>query len=200
MSMDNQAMFHQAGDEFYMMIGQCIAEWAGVDDELFNIFQDGVGPREQCAIIYFRIQSLFTRFDLTDEIVKSVLPKPKRPKKEGGHDHPSVKAWVVAKGDYQDLLSTRSHIAHNPVEIGLEPGRAATFGGRFATQTYNSPGIAPPRTWYELSASSKERMRERSATLRPLRIEDLRDHLSKVASLRQRLRDFFENVLTKTRG
>ena len=199
MPMELQERFHQAGDEFYMMIGQCIAEWAGVDDELFNIFQDSIGPREQCAIIYFKIQSLSTRFDLTDEIVKSVLPKPERPKREGGHDHPSVKAWGIAKGDYQDLLSTRSHIAHHPVEIGLEPGRSAPGGEQFATQIFGSPGIAPPRTWYELSASLKERMRERSANLRPLRIEDLRDHLSKVVSLRFRLRNFFENVLTKSR-
>jgi hypothetical protein len=200
MSRGSQETFHQAGDAFYMMIGQCIAEWASVDDELFNIFQDSVGPREQCAIIYFKIQSLSTRFDLTDEIVKSVLPKPDRPKKEGGHDHPSVKAWGIAKGDYQELLSTRSRIAHHPVEIGLELRRARTLGGQFGTQTFNSPGIAPPRTWFELSASSKERMRERSANLKPLRIEDLRDHLSKVVSLRLRLREFFENVLTKSRG
>jgi len=95
------------------MIGHCIAEWASVDDELFNIFQNCVGPRDQSAIIYFRIPSLSTRFDLTDEIVRSVLPRPTRPRKSGGHDHPSVKAWDAAKNGYQPLLGIRSRIAHH---------------------------------------------------------------------------------------
>jgi len=179
--LSNQQSFHRAGDEFYTMIGQCITEWAAVDDALFDIFQDCMGPREQSAIIYFRIQSLATRLSLTDEIVMSVLPKPERPKSQGGHDHPSVKAWKTAKGDFDELLSVRSHIAHHPVGIGLEP----------------SGGIMPPKTWYELSASSKERLRERQSDLKPLRVEDLRDHLGKIIALKGRLADFLQNVLTK---
>jgi hypothetical protein len=63
----------------------------GVDDELFRIFRDCVGPYEQSAIIYYRTPTLNARLGLTEEIVQSVLPK--RPKKSGGHYHPSVKAW-----------------------------------------------------------------------------------------------------------
>ena len=33
----------ELGQQFYMMIGYCIAEWASVDDELFQIFKECVG-------------------------------------------------------------------------------------------------------------------------------------------------------------
>jgi hypothetical protein len=63
----------RASDYFYMMVGRCIAEWAKVDDELFRIFRDCVGPYEQCAIIYYRTPSLSVRLELTDEIIKSIF-------------------------------------------------------------------------------------------------------------------------------
>jgi hypothetical protein len=44
----------EAADEFYMMVGYCIAEWARVDDQLFRIFQACLGATaEQCAIIAY---------------------------------------------------------------------------------------------------------------------------------------------------
>jgi hypothetical protein len=59
-----------------MMIGYCIAEWAGIDDELFRIFQHCTGAKEQqAAIIYYRTPGLNVRLGLVDEIVRSVLPK-----------------------------------------------------------------------------------------------------------------------------
>jgi hypothetical protein len=62
-------------NEFYMMIGYCIAEWAGIDDELFRIFQHCTGAKEQqAAIIYYRTPGLNVRLGLVDEIVRSVLP------------------------------------------------------------------------------------------------------------------------------
>ena len=79
----------QEADKFHMMLGYCISAWAEVDDLLFRIFRDCVGPYEQCAIIYYKTPGLEARFSLTDEIVKSVLPK----KLPGEHDHPSVQAW-----------------------------------------------------------------------------------------------------------
>jgi hypothetical protein len=61
-----------------MMVGYCIAAWADVDEQLFRIFQDCVGPLEQSAIIYYKTPGLDARFTLTNEIVRSILPK--RPK------------------------------------------------------------------------------------------------------------------------
>ena len=105
-----------ASDEFHMMLGYCIAAWADVDDLLFRIFRDCIGPYEQCAIIYYKTPGLEARFSLTDEIVRSVLPK----KKPGAHDHPSVKAWDKAIKPRQDLLSQRRRLAHHPVTMRIE--------------------------------------------------------------------------------
>jgi hypothetical protein len=59
-----------------MKIGDCIAEWAGIDDELFRIFQHCTGAKEQqAAIIYYRTPGLNVRLGLVDEIVRSVSPK-----------------------------------------------------------------------------------------------------------------------------
>jgi hypothetical protein len=41
-------------DEFHMMLGYCIAAWADVDDLLFRIFRECIGPHLQCAIIYYK--------------------------------------------------------------------------------------------------------------------------------------------------
>src|SRR5580704_18065915 len=97
----------ELGDEFHAMVGYCIAEWASVDDELFQIFRHCVGPIEQSAIIYYRTPGLKPRLDLTEELVKSVLPK--RTKKSGGHD-PAV-------ADFEKLLGTRRRIAHQPIMV-----------------------------------------------------------------------------------
>ena len=51
----------EKADEFHMMVGYCIAEWADVDNALFNIFQLCVGRREPSAIIYYRMTGLEQR-------------------------------------------------------------------------------------------------------------------------------------------
>jgi len=165
------------------MIGQCIAAWARADDELFGIFRDCLGPYEQSAIIYYRTPGLDQRFSLTDELVRSVLPK--RVKKSGGHDHPSVTAWNKAKDGYQELLAVRRRIAHHPVTIRWRP---------FAV---GDPINTPPPSWFEIYISQHEQLREKSADIPPLRIEDLRKHLAAVERLRERLHHFYHDVLIK---
>ena len=48
-------------DEFHMVMGYCIAAWAAVDEQLFLLFSDCVGPHEQAAIIYYRTPGLDVR-------------------------------------------------------------------------------------------------------------------------------------------
>jgi hypothetical protein len=175
--------WQELGDEFHMMVGYCVAEWARVDDELFRIFRDCLGPYEQSAIIYYRTPGLDVRFGLTDEIVRSVLPK--RPKRSGSHEHPDVRAWVKAKGDYQNLLGTRRRIAHHPIMVRQEPFRVGM-----------ATGEAPP-SWFEIYVSQHEGLREKSSDLPPLRIDHLKAHFIAVAQLRDRLHRFFYDVLTK---
>jgi hypothetical protein len=178
--------WQDSGEEFHMMMGQCIAMWAQVDDELFRIFRDCVGPYEQCAIIYYRTPGLDTRFSLTDEIVLSVLPKPDR--KSGGHDKPAVTAWKSAKKGYGDLLGVRRRIAHQPATIRLGPTNFA-----LNNRTLNEP----PPSWFEIYVNQHEQLREKECGKAPLRIKDLQDHLLATITLRDRLNRFFHEILTK---
>ena len=183
----------ELGEEFHLMIGECVAAWAQVDDELFRIFLECLGaPAPQCAIIFYRLPGLDVRFNLTDEIVRSVLPP--RARKQGGHDHPSVVAWTKAKQGsakakdrgYQHLLAVRRRIAHQPVGIQSGP------------YYWNVSFLdTPPPSWFEIRVGEFERLREKEAELPGLAIEDLRIHIRDVIALRDRLHRFYYDVLLK---
>lgn len=175
----------KAADYFYMMVGHCITEWAKVDDELFRIFSDCVGPYEQSAIIYYRTPGLNVRLELTDEIVKSVLPRP--PRKSGGHAHPSVTAWKDTVEGFRGLLGTRRRIAHQPIVV--------KHGATWPLNLDLSYMLAPP-SWFEINVSQHEQVRSDEIPA-ALNVDDLEAHLTAVATLRDRLQHFFSNVLTK---
>jgi hypothetical protein len=170
------------GDEFHMHVGYCIAAWAQVDDELFRIFRNCLGPYEQSAIIYYRCPGLDVRLGITEELVQSVLPEPER--KSGGHDPPELKAWKQAVGDFRQLLAARRRIAHHPIAIRYQPFMAGI----------SRAGEAPP-SWFEIYVSQHEQLR--TGDLPALKIEDLRKHQIAVIRLRDRLHRFFHDVLTK---
>jgi hypothetical protein len=181
-----------SGDEFYSLLGQCIAEWANVDDELFRIFRDCVGPYNQCAIIYYRQPGLDIRFGLTDEIVRSVFPPPVR--KNGGHPHQGVKAWAIAIKGYDKLLSERRRIAHHPVQLTISLKKQRDKPTYIGTYPLAYP---PPRSWYEIYVGQHEKLRENSSKLKPMGLGELRNHLIEVKNLRGRLLIFFHDTLTK---
>lgn len=62
--------------------------------------------------MFFRTPTFATRLQLTDELLRAVLPK--RAKKDGGHDHPAVKEWSGIHARIDDLLATRNALAHQP--------------------------------------------------------------------------------------
>jgi hypothetical protein len=175
--------WQELGDEFHMRVGYCIAAWAEVDDELFRIFRDCVGPYEQSAIIYYRTPGLDVRLSLTDELVKSVLPKPA--KKSGGHETAELKAWKKAIANFRELLAIRRRIAHHPIAIRQHP---LVLG----------LSVATPPSWFEIYVSQHEKLR--TGDLPPLIVKDLKDHLVAVIHLRDRLRRFFHDVLTKPKS
>jgi hypothetical protein len=183
MAMDKPETRDELRDTFHMMIGYCIAEWANVDDELFRIFRDCVGPAEQCSIIYYRTPGLDVRLNLTDEIVKSVLPKTAR--KSGGHDHVSVKSWKAAIKDFRDLLGVRRRIAHHPNTIKYGASWPLILDLRY---------LLAPQSWFEIYVSQHEQLR--SGELPALKLDDLKAHLTAVEALRARLQYFFSDVLT----
>jgi hypothetical protein len=103
-----QKTTQEVADEFHMMIGYCIAEWARVEDELFRVCHAVLRcPKEQAAIVYYRSPQLRTRLELTDELVRAVLPK----HKSGNQPHDDLKFWtddVLKK--INDLLPIRNRI------------------------------------------------------------------------------------------
>ncbi len=188
MKKEGQKTWQELADEFHMLMGYCIAEWATVDESLFMIFRDCVGPYEQCAIIYYRSPGLDIRLNLTDEIVRSILPK----HKPGEHPADSVKEWDSIKKNFSNLLSVRRRIAHQPVNITFIPGR------RVAIPTVNKEAFArysaQPQPSFDIFASKHEEIRGKQPS-KPLQSGDLEDHLLAVDELNYSLRRFLE-VLT----
>lgn len=163
-------------DEFHMVMGYCVAAWAEVDDQLFRIFRDCMASHDQSAIVYYRTPGLNVRLGLVTEIViTTLLPSWERP----GHADHRMKAWKAAIKGSRDLLSVRRRIAHHPVRTS----QSTAVGWAFAP--------------VEIQVGEHEGLRDSAAKLAPLQIEDLEKHRIGVEKLRDRLRSFFENVLTK---
>jgi hypothetical protein len=176
---DSSEALRKARDEFHMVIGYCVAAWAQVDDKLFRIFRDCLGPYDQSAVIYYRTPGLDIRFTLTDEIVKTtLLPSWERP---GSRDR-RIKAWRAVYLEFDKLLSTRRRIAHQPVRT--EPPK---IGMR----------IGDPLTAFEIYVSRHEALRDSARKLPPVSLNDLLIHRQAVNALSDRLQAFFDDVLTK---
>jgi hypothetical protein len=80
----------KAADDFHMMIGYCIAEWAKVGDELFRICHTALQcPKEQAAIVYYRTPTIRSRLTLTDDAVRALISR----HKSDGHPHDDLKFW-----------------------------------------------------------------------------------------------------------
>lgn len=181
MTDDAMKFYIEQDEQFHLWVGYCISQWSFVDDNLFLIFRDCVGPYDQCSIIYYRVPGLDARLSLTDEIVLSVLPQPER--KNGGHSHKDVVAWEKAKKGFKDLLSVRRKIAHHPVVgVSYDPSDIVTS----SDEEY----------WLEISPSQHERLRQK-IDHKGLKIQDLKDHYKGVHDLANRLKSFLDDVLKK---
>jgi hypothetical protein len=171
----------ELADEFYMMAGQCISEWAATDDVLFllchRVLQCAV---EHAAIVYFRTPTLDARLTLVSDLIRSVIPKPRR---DGEHAHPDQKTWDKIADDFRDLLSMRNRIAHEPVW----PTFRAGYDEEFQAHRIFISG-------FELYASAHERSRGR-AEKPPLRIDELRSHLFATNQIAGRIQGFRHDIL-----
>ncbi len=183
--------YQKIADKFYMEVGECVTAWAEVEEELFRIFHYCVGPLKQSAIIYYRTPGLEARFALADEIVRSILPS----KQPGDHDHPSVKAWIAAKGDYQALLAFRRRVAHQPVKF--RGGDDILSVSDILAERDILSFYAPP--WLEIAVSEHEALREKGS-IEPITAEHLLEHKVSVVKLGERLNRFYSDVLTKHPG
>ncbi len=176
----------ELGDEFHMMVGYCIAEWARVEDKLFQICQRCLGCSPQrAAIVYFRTPTIRSRLELTDELIRTVLPNLK--KKAGDQDHPDLKLWTKLLKDFKEPLEIRNRMAHHPVWFHLVSGS-------------DPANLSMPEWYFFIHISNQERQRGRPKELSPsdpLIIADLKSHLNAVGKLKDRLHNFLYNMLEK---
>jgi hypothetical protein len=177
MADDYLETWQKSRDEFHMVMGYCIAAWAQVDDQLFRIFRDCIGPYDQSAVIFYRTPGLDTRLSLTDEIVRvTLLPSWERP----GKRDPRIKAWSAILSEFRASLAIRGRVAHQPVRT--EPFRVGMPAGAQLTA-------------FEIYVGRHEQLRDSAAKSVPLTLGDLKNHLAAVNKLSDRLKAFLDDVL-----
>jgi hypothetical protein len=157
-------------DEFNKIIGQCITQWALVEEELFQIcWRILQSALEHAAIIYYRTPTLDARLSLATELVESIFPNPKR---SGEHAHDDLKLWRTIEKEFRKQLEVRNRMAHHPVW--------PTY--RLSEDRFDISG-------FEIYASQHERHRGRGVKP-PLRVNALRSHLMDTNQLVFRLIQF----------
>jgi hypothetical protein len=171
-------------DEFHMWVGYCITAWSQVEDRLFQFCWNTLNCEpELAAIVYFRIPGLDGRISLANELVTAVLPS--REKKNGGQDHPMVKAWSSIIKDTRAMLNVRRRLAHQPVQV--------------LPYSYDVPlrcndPIGPlNRTEYGVlhftHPSDAERLRDENSA--PLYLKDLQVHKARLEQINEAMGRYF---------
>jgi hypothetical protein len=188
-------MNNNSVEEFFTWLGKCITAWAQVEEHLFEICVHSLGAtRHRVAIVYYRTPTLDGRLQLTNELVRTILPARDPP--AGGHDHPDTQKWDELRSQINDLLPVRNRMAHHPVTykaLGRMPvlglGTPGTPGQGFALPVIGS--------WYESYVSEAEKLRGKHEDLKPLMVPDLSDHWVSVDSIIKQLDLFRARVLSK---
>src|SRR5580704_6556881 len=149
-------------------VGYCITPWADVEEHLFEICGKALAcAKERAAIIYYKTPTVDARLSLTDELARSVLPKPKR--KSGDHPHADVTTWAELRNRIRSNLETRNRIAHDPVhkrEITVPLRYAPAFPGTHSLSA----------TVFESNVSQNEMLRGKDDGSKPLFSGDIMAH------------------------
>jgi hypothetical protein len=183
-------MSNNSADEFFTWLGKCITAWAQVEEHLFEICVRSLGAtRHKVAIVCYRTPTLDARLQLTNELVRTVLPPHDPP--AGGHGHPDTKKWDEIRSQITELLPVRNRMAHHPVtykDLGLMPVLGFSFDS--ALPTIRS-------SWYESYVSEAEKLRGKHEDLKPLTAPDLSQHRLSVEIVIKQLDLFRARVLSK---
>jgi hypothetical protein len=178
--------YGRLSNEFYALLGRCISGWSYVDQALFNIMQSCLAPHyEQSAIIYFRTPGLEIRLNLTDELVRSLLPG--REKKPGEHDPPSVKEWSAICKSIKALLPERRQLAHHSVNLDYGPMQTSSMFGEAFAMFIPGDGGAQPEGTFKILPTMGEMARIRNTAPPPLTEKEVKNHLQGLAQLTGRM-------------
>jgi hypothetical protein len=170
------------GDDLFLWIGKCITAWARVEEHLFEICVTALGTTKQkTAIIYYRTPTLDARLKLTDELIRTTLPK--RERKDGGHDHPDLTNWDNIRKEIGDTLPIRNRLAHHPVANRTIDGATGAVAELFS--------------WHEIYESDSEQLRGHREKPKPLLAPDLGNHRLAIEQLITKLELFRKHVLSK---
>lgn len=171
------------GEQFMMLLGMCITDWAHIEEELFAICRAVLQTSpERTSIVYFRTPSISARIELVDELIFTVLSD-----RSAAKDNRDVKEWTKLKRDIQSELSVRNRLAHSPAGPVL-------MGPIGNWHEYFSAG---EKIRYESYAIPSETMRSRTKKKSALSADDLETYLKKLAHLNIRLRDFRHSTLRR---
>jgi hypothetical protein len=174
---ESSGLWQKAGDEFILMLGNCITEWSNVEHWLFQICHKALGSEQiKTAIVYYRTPSIDARLSLTDELVRATLPR----HAPGAQPHPDLRLWQDTLKEFKDLLPVRNRLAHHPVRVN----QRTRFAESIETEV-----------WFESYISQTESLRGRASDLKPLRKDDLFAHLKLVNGLTTRIHNFLHQTL-----
>ena len=121
------------------------------------------------------------RLSLTDELLATLLPR--RVKRNGGHDHHSVKQWKTVRKRIKDCLAVRRSIAHHPLN-------EKHFQSEGDDQLLSLvKGFSKP--YYELLRPDSED--------EVIDLDKLLKHLNELAAIKAALSDFFMAALKAQR-
>lgn len=146
-----------------MMMGYCIAEWARVDEQLFQIFHMALQcPKKQAAVVYYRTNTLGGRLALASALVSALLPKTV----SGEQSHDDRVRWNEVKTAINSILGTRNRIAHKSVNWHQAP--------QFIDA--NAYLDVAPDSSFDIFENENERLVESGEPQKPLTLSDLQTH------------------------
>jgi hypothetical protein len=170
----------ELGDEFYLLMGNAISNWARVEVYLFKVCRAALGATTQrTAIVYGRTPTIQGRRLLVNDLLETRLPVRVQ---NGGTEHPDTREWRGITETMQALLPVRNQIAHRPMEPHIDWDEGED----------GSPGKT--ELWFEITTSEHERARY-GGPKGSLNVTDLQNHIRDVWLLKERMADFYINKL-----
>jgi hypothetical protein len=168
--------------EFHILLALCITEWATVENHLFCLLSLSLSATpQQVATLYYRTPNISSRLALTNEMLRTRLPKPA--KRSGDLTNSLVEEWTCLHRRAEKGLPFRNHLAHWPKT-------------QHTHVKANSKKITSVETWLEASMSLGELHRGKEDQ-QPIKIPDIRKHHKETRQLATDLHSFYNKLVSE---
>ncbi len=184
-------ILNRIGAEFHQTMGECIANWAHVEDRLFHYCWAVLGcTKQQAAIVYCKTPTIDSRLVLVTELLPTIFPEIPT----NGHQGPyPIQIWTGIAEAMRKLLKTRNKIAHQPALPNVVWGEHLEGAPEVAVEISETPRTL---SWYEIYESHSELARGRGEPT-SLTITELKKHRVDVAGLVFNLVTFYQDHVLK---